>query len=128
MPCRYRRCRCRSRRLRPRLPGCARSRAGKRRSGRALGDVSAAETRFQRGLHLSQKIGSAAGESASMLALGDLERRRSNNNQADTYFGLALTRARAAGDEGMVVATLLQRGTNEIDRKRYDEALKDATE
>ncbi len=94
----------------------------------SLGDVSAAETRFQRSLRLSQKIGSAAGESASMLALGDLERRRSNNNQADTYFGLALTRARAAGDEGMVVATLLQRGTNEIDRKRYDEALKDATE
>ena len=94
----------------------------------SLGDVSEAETRFQRGLRLSQKIGSVAGESASMLALGDLERRRRNNQQADTYFGLALTRARAAGDEGAVVATLLQRGTNEIDRKRYDEALKDATE
>src|SRR5262249_12950167 len=42
----------------------------------SLGDVAAAETRLQRGLHLAEKIGNAAGESASMLALGDLERRR----------------------------------------------------
>ena len=91
----------------------------------SLGDIPAAETRFQHGLRLAKKIGSAAGETASMLALGDLERRRRNNGQADTYFGLALTRATAVGDEATLIAALLQRGRNEIDVKRYGEALKD---
>ncbi len=94
----------------------------------SLGDIPGAEIRFQQGLHLAKKIGSAAGESASMLALGDLERRRRNNQQADAYFGLALTRATAAGDEGTLVAALLQRSRNEIDLKRYDEAFKNVTQ
>jgi len=94
----------------------------------ALGDISATEIHLQRALRLAQKIGNSAAESASMLALGDLERRRRNNDHADAYFGLALTRGRAMGDQGTVVAALLQRGRNEIDRKHYDEALKDATE
>jgi CHAT domain-containing protein/Tfp pilus assembly protein PilF len=94
----------------------------------SLGDIPAAELRFQHGLRLAKKIGSAAGESASTLALGDLERRRRNNELADRYFGLALARATAAGDEGTIVAALLQRGRNEIDLKRYGEALKNVTQ
>ena len=93
----------------------------------SLGDIPAAEMRFAHGLRLAKKIGSASGESASMLALGDLERRRRNHEQADKYFGLALTRATAAGDEGTLVAALLQRGRNELDLKQYGDALENVT-
>ena len=93
-----------------------------------LGDGVAADMRFQRALRLAQKIGNAAGESTSLLALGDLERRRKKNDAADTYFGRALDRARVAGDEGTIVSALLQRASNEMDRKRYDSALQSALE
>jgi len=93
-----------------------------------LGDGISAEIRFQRALQLAQKIGNTAGESASLLALGDLERRRKRNDAADAYFGLALGRARAAGDEGSTIAVLNQLAQNEIDRKHYESALQSALE
>jgi len=93
-----------------------------------LGDGNAADMRFQRALRLAQKIRNAAGESSSLLALGELERRRKRNDAADTYFGRALDRARFAGDEGTIVSALLQRASSEMDRKRYDSALQHALE
>jgi len=93
-----------------------------------LGDGAAADIRFQRALRLAQNIRNASGESTSLLALGELERRRKRNDAADTYFGQALDRARVAGDEGTMVSALLQRASNEMDRKRYDAALKSALE
>jgi hypothetical protein len=40
-----------------------------------LGDGAAADIRFQRALRLAQNIRNASGESTSLLALGELERR-----------------------------------------------------
>jgi CHAT domain-containing protein/Tfp pilus assembly protein PilF len=93
-----------------------------------LGDTAAAETRFNRALHLAQTIGNTSGETATLLALGELERGRHRNDRADTYFGKALQSARAAGDEGTTVAALLARATNAIATNRYEPALEDATE
>jgi tetratricopeptide (TPR) repeat protein len=71
-----------------------------------LGDGVSADLRFQQALQLAQKIGHTAGESASLLALGDLERRRKRNEPADKYFERALERARAARDEGSTITAL----------------------
>jgi len=94
----------------------------------SMGNAIGAEARFQRALQLARKIGSAPGESAATLALGDLERRRRRNNQADAYFQSALAYARTAGEEGAVINALLQLGRNDIDRKQYDGARKAAQE
>ena len=56
-----------------------------------LGDGAAADMRFQGALRLAQKISNAAGASTSLLALGELERRRKQNDAADTYFGRPYT-------------------------------------
>jgi CHAT domain-containing protein/Tfp pilus assembly protein PilF len=93
-----------------------------------LGDGVEAEMRFQRALRLARKIGHQAGESTSLLALGDLERRRKRNDVADTYFTKALQRARAAGDGATTVAALDQRARNDLERKRYNAALRAAME
>lgn len=93
-----------------------------------LGDGVSAEMHLQQALHLAQKIGNSAGESTSLLALGDLERRRKRNDAADSYFRRALERARSAGDEGVTIAALDQLARNEIDRKHYESALQSALE
>ena len=57
---------------------------------------------------LATKIGNSTGESASLLALGDLERRRKRNQAAVSYFERAMERAEATGDEGSTTAALNQ--------------------
>jgi len=93
-----------------------------------LGDGVSADLRFQRALQLAQKIGHTAGESASLLALGDLERRRKRNDSADKYFERALERARAAGDEGSTIAALDELARNEIALNQPELALQKALE
>ena len=93
-----------------------------------LGDVMSADLRFERALLLAQKIGHTAGESASLLALGDLERRRKRNEPADKYFEQALERARAAGDEGNLIAALDELALNEIVLNQPEPALQKALE
>jgi CHAT domain-containing protein/Tfp pilus assembly protein PilF len=93
-----------------------------------LGDGMGADTHFQRARQLAHEIGSGSGESASLLSLGDLERRRKKYDAAEEYFHRALERARTAGDDGTVVAALVQRAMNDLDRKRYDTALQSVSE
>jgi len=93
-----------------------------------LGDAPAAETRFNRALQLAKNIGNRSGESASLLALGELERGRHRNDTADLYFAKALQSARETGDEGTTVAVLVERATNAIAGNRYESALEEAVE
>jgi CHAT domain-containing protein/Tfp pilus assembly protein PilF/predicted negative regulator of RcsB-dependent stress response len=93
-----------------------------------LGDGTAAESHFRRALALAREIRNGSGETAGLIALGDLERRRKRYDAAETYFQQALERGRSAGHEGTTVAAMIQRAMNEIDRKRYDSALENASE
>jgi CHAT domain-containing protein/Tfp pilus assembly protein PilF len=93
-----------------------------------FGDGVSANSRFQHAMQLAREIGNGSGETAGLIALGDLERRRKKYDAAETYFEQALKRARTAGDEGTVVAAMIQRAMNEIDRKRYESALENASE
>ena len=93
-----------------------------------LGDGADAESRFQRALQLAGQIGNGSGESANLIALGDLERRRKKYDTAEAYFQQALQRSRGAGDEGITIAALIQRAMNDLDRKAYKSALKSAAE
>jgi CHAT domain-containing protein/Tfp pilus assembly protein PilF len=93
-----------------------------------LGDAVSADLRFQRALQLAQKIGHNAGESTSLLALGDLERRRKRHDSANKYFERALERARAAGDEGSTIVALDELARNEIALNRPEPALQKALE
>ena len=93
-----------------------------------LGDGTDAESRFQRALQLAREIGNGSGESANLIALGDLERRRKKYDTAEAYFHQALQRARDTGDEGTTVAALLQGAMNDLDRKAYKSALESVTE
>jgi len=93
-----------------------------------LGDGADAESRFQRALQLAQEIGNGSGESANLIALGDLERRRKKYDIAEAYFQQALRRSRATGDEGTTIGALIQRAMNDLDRKAYKSAIESATE
>jgi len=93
-----------------------------------LGDVHAARERFERAFRVATEIGNGSGESASLLALGDLERREKNYVSADSRFKEALQKARATGEENNVVSALLYRATNDLDRKHYDSALPNVSE
>lgn len=93
-----------------------------------LGDGVSAELRFQRALQLAVKIGNNEGESASLLALGDLERRRKRNDSADKYFERALDRARVAGNQGSTIAALDELARNEIALNQPESALREALE
>src|SRR5262249_55930726 len=93
-----------------------------------LGDAQRARERFDRALRLAHAIGNASGESTNLLALGDLERRERNYDSADSHFKGALQKARAAGEEKTIVSALLQQAMNDIDRKRYQQALRGAGE
>jgi CHAT domain-containing protein/Tfp pilus assembly protein PilF/predicted negative regulator of RcsB-dependent stress response len=93
-----------------------------------LGDGISAESRFQHALQLAKEIGNGSGETAGLLALGDLERRRKEYDAAETYFQQALERARIAGNDGTTGDAMIQRAMNDIDRKRYESALENASE
>ena len=93
-----------------------------------LGDGTEAESRFRRALELAREIGNGAGESANLIALGDLERRRKKYETAEAFFRQALQRARGTGDEGTIIAALVQGGMNDLDRKRYESALEGVSE
>ena len=93
-----------------------------------LGDRADAESRFKRALQLAREIGSGAGESSSLIALGDLDRRGKKYEVAETYFEQALRRARATGAEGTIIAALIQRTMNDVDRRQFDAALQNAEE
>lgn len=92
-----------------------------------LGDGVSAESRFQHALQLAKEIDNASGETAGLIALGDLERRRKKYDAAETYFQQALERARTGGDEGTTIDATIRRAMNDIDRKRYDLALENAS-
>ena len=77
---------------------------------------------------MAQEIGYGSGETASLVALGDLERRSKRYDAAEAYFLHALQRARSAGNEGTAASALIERATNDIDRKRYSSALQNALE
>src|SRR6266704_4774415 len=93
-----------------------------------LGDAIGAEERFERALRLAREIGNTSGESAGLLAMGDLERRRKKYELADTHFKQALKKALGAGEEGTVVSALLQQAMNNLDRKQYESAMRTASE
>jgi CHAT domain-containing protein/Tfp pilus assembly protein PilF len=93
-----------------------------------LGDGIAAERRFQKALLLAREIGNGSGESSSLIALGDLERRGKKYDSAESYFKQALDKGRTANERGTVVSALLRRAVNDIERKSYDSALQNASE
>ncbi len=93
-----------------------------------LGDSNAAEARFQKALLLAREIGNVSGEGASLIALGDLERRRKNYDGAEAYFKQALDKARTTTEQGPITSALLRRALNDIERRRYDSALQNASE
>lgn len=92
-----------------------------------LGNADSAKQRIDQALQLARQIGNASGESNSLLALGDLERREKRYDLADAHFEEGLKKARLAGEERIVVSALLQQAMNDVDRKRYDPALDQAT-
>ena len=93
-----------------------------------LGDGITAEERFDRALKLALKIGNGSGERTSLLALGDLDRRRKKHDSADARFKRALQSAKAVGDQGTLVTALLYRSTNDIERRQLATALQSAEE
>lgn len=93
-----------------------------------LGDAAAADREFHRALETAQSIGNGAGVTASVIALGDLERRRKQYDSAETYFVRALQSARATENESNIVEALLQRAINDLARKHLEAALGSATE
>ena len=93
-----------------------------------LGDPQAARERFERAFRLARQIGNESGESASLLALGDLDRREKKYVSADLHFKEALQKARAAGEERTIISALLQQARNDIDRKHYESGLQGASD
>lgn len=93
-----------------------------------LGDGMDAESHFQQALQLAKDIGNGSGESASLIALGDLERRRKKYDTAKAYFKQGLQRARSTGDEGNTIAALVQGAMNDLDGKAYKSAFESVTE
>src|SRR5579864_348138 len=93
-----------------------------------LGAAQAARERFDRAFRLAREIGNGAGESANLLALGDLDHREKNYESAESHFKEALQKARAAGEEKIIVSALLQQAMNDVERKRYESALQSASE
>ena len=93
-----------------------------------LGDANAAEGRFQRALQLARKIGNGSGQSVSLIALGDLERRWKKYDSAGAYFKQALDRGRTTGEQGTIVSALLRQSLNDLDRKSYESAFESAAE
>ena len=66
-----------------------------------LGDVVAAEESLRRSLEVARAIGHTPGVHHSLLALGELERRRKRPEQAAALFREALGFAESAGNRGL---------------------------
>lgn len=93
-----------------------------------VGDYGSAGQAIEHALQLARQIGNAAGEGASLIALGDIERHEKKYDSAASHFSQSLRKARDAGEERTIIAALLHQALNEIDRKDYDAALRDAAE
>jgi len=93
-----------------------------------LGDTAGAEKEFRRALEIAQTIGNPAGVASSLIALGDLERRRKQYDAAETDFRQALGTARSAGDQATIIDALIGSAINDLDRKHLDAALRSAAE
>lgn len=91
-----------------------------------LGDGKSANTQFVRALQIAREIGNTSGESSSLIALGDLKRRRKRYDSADSYFQEALKRSEGAGHEGITIEALVECALNDIDREHLDSALHSA--
>lgn len=93
-----------------------------------LGNGIGSGSRFRHALALARKIGYSSGETASLLAMGELERRRRRYDVAAADFSLASQRAKTMDNDGMLVACMIQSAFNDLDRRRYQAALKKADE
>ena len=91
-----------------------------------LGDDLSAEKDFRLASDLSRAIGYPRGVTTNLLAIGDLDRRRKQFEQAVAAFKESYERALEAGDQAVMADSLLKLAKTRRDQNQLAEAEKDA--
>jgi CHAT domain-containing protein/tetratricopeptide (TPR) repeat protein len=87
-----------------------------------VGDTESAEADFRRAVDLSRSIGHPRGVTINLIALGELEWRRHNYNQAASLYAEAFERAHESKDQSSMASSLLDVALVLRDEGRLEDA------
>jgi len=87
-----------------------------------LGDSVSAEQYFQRGIRMAREIGLKQAITANLLALGDLQFKREQLEEADALFNQALQQATGAGETNYQIESLLRLSRVHRARQNFGQA------
>lgn len=92
-----------------------------------LGDAGSAEHDFRRAIEISRAIGHPRGVTLNLIALGNIELRRSRFEQAGALYREAFVRAEEAKDQFSLATSRIQLALTYSDMGRLEEAVREAT-